>query len=421
MEFLKDVQLCTGGWGLYWGENNELTGEAMWGIAMPAQNPNAVHNLDTGETFPTIQNAINDADTLAGHTLEVTDDIDEGLVHIDKDVTIQGGSVHTVYATTDTGSAGDARGWFLVDAGVELDVQDLNFDGNGHLIYQGFRHKGWGTFTNCGFNDIKFNESGPTYSGVAIAAFSSAPDPGTVDCIACTFSDIGRVGVLYFGDNASGSVFADCQYTGKDGGNWLDYCLDISAGAQVTVSGCTITKCRGVASSDGSTSAAIMVTDLYGPGTGSTITDCTLSDNSTAIFVGYDLTDASAVVANYNDISGNDFGIDSVSSTLVDAEKQLLGVMPADRWIWTMTRSRQLSSATARAHPSTSPTLTVWVTACSTPRLRWLITVRGWRRGCICKSRPAIRLATVRELAKRSRLRLLQRTSSTRFWVVSSC
>ncbi len=282
--------------------------------------PAIVENTDTSEIFSSIQAAIDDSDTLDGHTIEITDDINEGIVDIDKDLTIQGGSVHTVYATTDTGSSGDARGWFVVDSGVALDVEDLNFDGNGHLIYQGFRHKGEGSFTNCGFNDIKYNES-TAYQGTAIATAGSGP----VDFDGCTFTDIGRVGVGFYTSAATGSVLTDCQYTGKGVGDWLDYFVEVNGGAQATVDGCTITECRGVATSDGSDSAAFNVTEWLGAGSTATITCSLITDNSIGIGVGFGSSDGSTVIANNNNICGNDIGIDSVSTVTVDAENNWWG------------------------------------------------------------------------------------------------
>ena len=50
----------------------------------------AVKNLDSGESFCSLQSAINDAQTLSSHTLQLQENISEGLVNVNKDVIIDG-------------------------------------------------------------------------------------------------------------------------------------------------------------------------------------------------------------------------------------------------------------------------------------------------------------------------------------------
>ena len=285
--------------------------------------PTNIRNLDTGEFFGTIQEAIDDVDTLDGHTLEVQVATHfEGDVHVTKDLTITGGSVGTIKMTEDTGNSGDDRAWFLVDAGVVLNVENLIFDGNGHLVFQAFRHKGSGSFTNCGFTDIKFNESGPDYSGLAVAAFGDGP----VDFTGCTFDEIGRIGVLYFGAGIAGSSYSNNVYTGKGDGDFLDYGVELGAGAVVTISNSTITGNRGVASVDGSTSAGILATTFFGAGTAGTVTNTVLTANSAGIANGFGASDTTVLTANFNSIFANTTsGIFSVSTVVVDAENNWWG------------------------------------------------------------------------------------------------
>ncbi len=68
----------------------------LWGHeAVYAQEP--ITNLDTGEHFWTIQEAIDDADTLSGHTISVTAGIYNENVLLEKGLTLRGaGSEHTV-------------------------------------------------------------------------------------------------------------------------------------------------------------------------------------------------------------------------------------------------------------------------------------------------------------------------------------
>src|SRR5690606_1941709 len=49
-----------------------------------------VTNVNTSGNFATLQSAINDASTLAGHTLQLTSPLTEGLVTVSKAVTIDG-------------------------------------------------------------------------------------------------------------------------------------------------------------------------------------------------------------------------------------------------------------------------------------------------------------------------------------------
>jgi hypothetical protein len=242
---------------------------------------------------------------------------------IDKDLTIQGAGIDDtiIMASGDTGSSGNPRGWFLVDPGFEFNMQDLTLDGDGNEIYQAIRHQGFGVFENVAFNDIQFNPSGPTYSGVAIAAFGT----GDVDVLNSKFTDIGRIGVSYFGTSITGSIFSGNTYVGKGDGDWLDYVLDIGAGANVVVNDNTISDNRGVASLDGSTSAGILVTTFYGVGSGAVISENTITGNTVGVAVGYDGTDTSDVIINNNLIYDNtEMGV-STTAPLVDALENYWG------------------------------------------------------------------------------------------------
>jgi len=166
-----------------------------------------VTNIDTMETFTTIQAAIDDSNTLDGHEIYVNPGIHaEGpQIHITKNITIFGDGCGStiIIPTADTGTSGDARGWFLVDPGVTFILTDLELDGTGYKIYQAIRHLGMGLIENVCFTEIKYDESGPYYSGVAIAAFGTT---GPVDVVDCEFTEIGRIGVLYYGAGVAGGI-----------------------------------------------------------------------------------------------------------------------------------------------------------------------------------------------------------------------
>lgn len=267
---------------------------------------------DDGATYDNISTSIQGGigRSTAGTTLHVLDaNYDENIV-VDRDLTIVGDSKSGVVVTpaSNTGTAGDARAWWLVNDGVNLNLSNMTLDGAGFDVWQAIRHKGSGNIDNIAFKNITYNPS-TSYQGTAVAAFGTGP----VNITNSTFENIGRVGALYFGTALSGSVFADNTYTGKGAGDWLDYALDISNGAQVDVLRNTITNNYGVASSDGSASAGILVSTYFGAGTSANLANNYINNNSNAVYVGFDGTDTSVVTAHNNDLSGNTNAVGSSS------------------------------------------------------------------------------------------------------------
>lgn len=288
----------------------------------PGMAVGPIHNISSGEYFCTIQEAVTAAN--AGNTIkiEVADFTEPSQIIIDKNLNLVGvdKASSTLRPGTDTGNAGDARAFILVNANVDFNLSNMTIDGTGKLVYQAIRNKGEGAVDNVQFTEIKYKESGPDYSGVAIAAFGTGP----VDVSNSMFNEIGRIGILYFGTGVSTSTFSGNTYTGKGVGDWLDYGLDISAGAVVNVTNNTVTGNRGIASTDGSTSAGILVSTFFAPGTMATITGNQITNNSTGIAVGYDGSDVSEVTANDNNIYFNDFGV-TTTAPMVDAMKNFWG------------------------------------------------------------------------------------------------
>lgn len=280
-----------------------------------------VKNLATGLSFATIQDAINDANTVAGNILEVqVASHAEGLVTVNKGVTIRGGSGGAVITpTTNTGDTGDARGWFLITA-AGVTFQDLDFNGTGYLIYQALRFTATasGAVERCDFLHIGGTPS--SYDGRGIAT------QGPVTVSRCTFIDMRRIGVHVFGPSANGTVVDGCTYTGKGTGDWLDYGVELGGGAVATLTNDTITGCTGVASVDQSTSAGVLVTDYFAPGTAGTLTGNFITGCTSAIADGFLTTDASVTTAHGNDLSGDTYGIVAANpSKVVDASANWWG------------------------------------------------------------------------------------------------
>ena len=276
-----------------------------------------VTNTTQTTTYCTLQDAIADANANDNITIGTGTLIESGQIVIDKNLTITGDGKTETFIKPDfnTGDAGDTRGWWLVNAGVELNLSGLTLDGTGYLIYQAIRTRGSGLIDNVRFTQIKYEESGPSYNGTAVAAFGT----GNVDITNSTFDEIGRDGVLYFGAGFSGATYSNNSYIGKGAGDHLDYGVEIGAGAIVLVNGSTFTDNLGVASADGATSGGILVSTYFGLGTDATISDNLFTNNSTGVIVGADASDESVVSVNENNFVGNGFGVTS-SAPLVDAK-----------------------------------------------------------------------------------------------------
>ncbi|MBK7632738.1 MAG: T9SS type A sorting domain-containing protein [Ignavibacteriales bacterium] len=88
-DYMMSVQLGTGGWSndqFTISENNEVTGEALWGISVAYPAP--VYNLTKDVYYPTIQGAINDA--TAGNTISVAAGTYAENLILNKSITILG-------------------------------------------------------------------------------------------------------------------------------------------------------------------------------------------------------------------------------------------------------------------------------------------------------------------------------------------
>ncbi|MCK9209560.1 MAG: T9SS type A sorting domain-containing protein [Ignavibacteriaceae bacterium] len=86
--YIMSVQLPSGGWeqSVGYGENNEITGEALWGICTAYPPP--VYNTSKDIFYPTIQAAINDA--TVGNIIYVAAGTYAGNITVNKSVTIIG-------------------------------------------------------------------------------------------------------------------------------------------------------------------------------------------------------------------------------------------------------------------------------------------------------------------------------------------
>ncbi len=273
-----------------------------------------VQNVTQGTFHYTIQDAIDEA--VEGDTIEVGAGtyVEEDQIVIDKDLTIVGEDKETtiIKPAQDTGTSGDDRGWFLVEAGNEFNLSNVTLDGEGKDMVQAIRSNGTGTIEN---NIIKnITGGGGAMSGVVMFDNMTIKDN--------EFENIGRVGIWAFGDDADNVVITGNTYTGKGDGTHLDYGIELSGGAKATITGNTITDCLGVAD-DGSTSAGISVTEHFGPGTEATINNNTFIDNRYGVYVGFGVGDESTVTAENNTFENNKYQFRALENTDVDLEAVL--------------------------------------------------------------------------------------------------
>jgi parallel beta-helix repeat protein len=262
-------------------------------------------------TAASVQRAIDVTDAMATKdTLYIQNGTytDTAQILIDTEITVIGEGKTTTILTKNfnTAGSGDGRGWWLVNPGITLALSHVGFDGTGFLTYQAIRHKGDGTIDNVAFDEIKYQESGPAYSGVGVAFFPAGG--GNLDVTNSTFSEIGRIGVLYFGNGTGGpavtGTFQGNTYTGKGAGDWLDYAVEVGAGAVVDIIGNDISGNLGVAG-DGSTSAGVLVTTFFADGSAAQLSGNTIDGNTTGVYVGFDSADTSAVTIDGDTITNS--------------------------------------------------------------------------------------------------------------------
>jgi hypothetical protein len=291
-------------------DSGGLSVSQAFAITLPVQLLNA-SNVLMG-SFGDLKHAVDAANADAGATFTIR--IAEGAVSvgdaqvvINKNITIDGAGMDTttLLAGVDTGTSGDARGMILVNAGKTANFSDLTIDGTGHAIAASIYQYGSGTIDRVHFDDIQYG----TYLGIAVSARPGAH----VDITRSEFTDIGRVSAHYVG--STGTV-SDNSFTGKGAGDHLDYAVEAGAGAQIQITNNTVTGNLGVAASDGSTSAAFLVTDYFAPGTTATIGGNTVTNSSAGVYAGYLDTDASQVtfLAGNHFVSGVETGVLAVGN-----------------------------------------------------------------------------------------------------------
>lgn len=270
----------------------------------------------------TIQHAIFAAS--AGDTILLTEGtyVEVGQIVIAKNLSIAGWNRASaiIKPAQDTGAAyyDDDSAWILVRSGVTFNLSGVTLDGTNRLVTNAIVSHGHGRIDGNIFTNIAYNQSGPDYNGAAIALYGS-----DMTVHNNRFGGIGREGV--FAAFSSAVTITDNVYTGKGPGNWLDYGIEVGHNSTATISGNIISGNTGVASVDGSTSAAVVVSTYFdvAPATSAIIvTGNAITGSTDGIVAGFLPDDASTVVAYSNNVGDNaGYGVVSTNpaGTNVDA------------------------------------------------------------------------------------------------------
>jgi hypothetical protein len=193
------------------------------------------------DAFATIQSAVTGVN--AGGTINVAAGIyiESGQIVINKNISIVGADKLTtiIKPNQNTGSSGDARGWFLVNTGCEFNLSSVTLDGEGKQIFMAVLSHGTGTINNNIIRNMLYS----TYYGMGLMMYG-----GNFTISNNTLYNIGRIGMYCNGSGVTNGVFSGNTYTGKGAGNWLDYGIEIEKSAVATCINNTITNCIGVAS-----------------------------------------------------------------------------------------------------------------------------------------------------------------------------
>lgn len=302
------------------------------------------HNVAVAEKkFNSIPDALDDEDTISGSTLNVLSGVHViDQIVLDEDITIAGEDRNSTILKPNADFTGNNAGhaWILISEGVTVALTDLTLDGNDHWVHQAVRNHGNTTISNAVFKNIQGSFDGSPYRGIAISSYGGTVSGGggadthagglsesSLTVTDTVFTHIGRIGILIKGTGASADISGN-TYTGKGEGNFLDYGVEVGAGGSAVITSNEISDNRGVASTDGSTSAGILVTDYFGPGTEAVIENNILTNNSSAVVVGYTGDDESVVTMRMNDLSSNNTPV-RTSAPTVDAIENWWGVATA--------------------------------------------------------------------------------------------
>lgn len=266
------------------------------------------------DAFNNLQSAL--AAVAAGGVINIANGtyVENGQIIVNKNVSIVGESKDNVIIKPNgnTGSAGDARAWILVNDGKEFNLKNVTLDGAEKSISIGLLSHGTGVIDN---NIIK-NMVYPGYAGRGIALY------GTTTTVSNNIiQNFGRIGIFTYG--TSTPVISNNTITGKGEGDHLDYAVEVGGGSNAIINNNNLSNCKGIAS-DHSTSAGILGTTTYGTGSSATISNNYIHNNHLGMAFGYSTGDTTSIILNSNSFADNDIDLDNGTVNNIDARSTLL-------------------------------------------------------------------------------------------------
>lgn len=235
---------------------------------------------------------------------------------INKNLTIYSTEGAILIPAADTASSGASASWIRVESGCQVELNGLTLDGSGKKIYNALYGAGTLLVYNCTFNGFTY----PLNKGRAIVLIG---DNSVVD--GCSFTQIGRTGMyLYSSQNI---LLQNNTYTGKGIGNYLDYGIEATGGAQVTIRSNTINGCRGLLTSTGTYSAAILIsTENTSIPSSALVENNVIRENLYGVLIGAMGNDNSQVQMTNNIIADNQSSAVFSYSREISAENNYWGV-----------------------------------------------------------------------------------------------
>ncbi len=254
--------------------------------------------------------------------------VETGQIVIGNDMTIIGESKAGVVLrpAQDTLGAGDGSGWWLVSAGVTMNLSGVTLDGAGFNIRQGIRMLGTGVVEDCIIQNIVF----PGSQGTGLALLG---DDALVS--SNTLTNFGKTGIL--GSTARNLVITGNVITGLGPAADASNGIEIELGSGGIISDNIITDCSGLLGDPLGSAAVLISTDAADPFHPGYDPDVTLTSNTIfanmngiAVGVGGAYTETSLVRAHFNSIVGNAaYGIlvRQASAAQVDAVENWWGTI----------------------------------------------------------------------------------------------